>query len=211
MFSNDSRLISEALNDLHNMPPLDYLLTAKMCYQPSHNEVIVWNPGQAIGRAASGTRAYVYSLDGSSWSTRDFDGVKLNTNELFLRRASDHILLLDLDEEEVRPDQPVRVHMVTRPLKFGSTEYKRLETLILRLHTSESQPMRLLVEGSTDLKTWTALRDTDSLDAGRDILLRRFPCSMCYLRVTFEATVGTPLEFTQFDMEYYLRFLHRLR
>lgn len=211
MFSNDSRLISEALNDLHNMPPLDYLLTAKMCYQPSHNEVIVWNPGQAIGRAASGTRAYVYSLDGSYWSTRDFDGVKLNTNELFLRRASDHILLLDLDEEEVRPDQPVRVRMVTRPLKFGSTEYKRLETLILRLHTSESQPMRLLVEGSTDLKTWTALRDTDSLDAGRDILLRRFPCSMCYLRVTFEATVGTPLEFTQFDMEYYLRFLHRLR
>lgn len=211
MFSNDSRLISEALNDLHNMPPLDYLLTAKMCYQPSHNEVIVWNPGQAIGRAASGTRAYVYSLDGSYWSTRDFDGVKLNTNELFLRRASDHILLLDLDEEEAQPDQPVRVRMVTRPLKFGSTEYKRLETLILRLHTSESQPMRLLVEGSTDLKTWTALRDTDSLDAGHDILLRRFPCSMCYLRVTFEATVGTPLEFTQFDMEYYLRFLHRLR
>lgn len=213
MFSNDSRLISEPLNDLHNMPPLDYLLTAKMCYQPSHNEVIVWNPGQAIGRAASGTRAYVYSLDGNYWSTRDLDGVKLNTNELFLRRASDHILLLDLEEEEeeVRSDHPVRVRMVTRPLKFGSTEYKRLETLILRLHTSESQPMRLLVEGSTDLKTWTALRDTDSLDAGRYILLRRFPCSMRYLRVTFEATVSTPLEFTQFDMEYYLRFLHRLR
>jgi hypothetical protein len=211
MFSNESRLISEPLNDLHNMPPLDYLLTAKMCYQPSHNEVIVWNPERTIGRAASGTRAYVYSLDGSYWSTRDLDGVKLNTNELFFRRASDHILLLDLNEEEARPDQPVRVRMVTRPLKFGSTEYKRLESLLLRLHTPEAQPMRLLVEGSADLKTWFTLRDTHSLDADRDILLRRFPCSMCYLRVTFEATVGAPLEFTQFDMEYYLRFLHRLR
>lgn len=211
MFSNESRLISEPLNDLHNTPPLDYLRTARLYYQPAHNEVIVWNPAQAIGRAAAGTRAYVYSLDGSYWSTRDFYGAKLNTNELFVRLAPGHIQLLNLDEEEAWPDQPVRIRLVTRPLKFGSTEYKRLESMILRLHTPKAYPMQLLVEGSTNLKTWTTLRDANSLNAGRDILLRRFPCSMCYLRVTFEAAVSSQLEFTQFDMEYYLRFLHRLR
>ena len=71
--------------------------------------------------------------------------------------------------------------------------------------------MQLIVEGSTDLKTWTTMRNTDLSAADRDILLRRFPYSMCYLRVTFEAAVSSRLEFTQFDMEYYLRFLHRLR
>lgn len=211
MFSNESRLISEPLNDLHNTPPLDYLRTAKLCYQPAHNEVIVWNPVHTIVRAASGTRAYVYSLDGGYWSTRDIYGAKLNTNELFVRPSSDRILLLDLDEEEVQPDKPVRIRLVTRPLKFGSTEYKRLESMILRLHTPKAYPMQLIVEGSTNLKTWTTLRDANSLNADRDILLRRFPCSMCYLRVTFEAAVSSWLEFTQFDMEYYLRFLHRLR
>lgn len=211
MFSNESRLISEPLNDLHNTPPLDYLRTAKLYYQPAHNEVIVWNPAQAIGQAAAGTRAYVYSLDGSYWSTRDFYGAKLNTNELFVRLAPGHIQLLNLDEEEAWPDQPVRIRLVTRPLKFGSTEYKRLESMILRLHTPKAYPMQLIVEGSTDLKTWTTMRNTDLSAADRDILLRRFPCSMCYLRVTFEAAVSSRLEFTQFDMEYYLRFLHRLR
>ena len=101
--------------------------------------------------------------------------------------------------------------MVTRPLKVGTTDYKRLESLILRLHSLKLQPIRLVVEGSTDLKAWTKLRDTDYKDTDRDIRLLRFPASMRYLRVTLEASVAAQLEFTQFDMEYYLRFLHRLR
>ena len=210
MFSNESRLISEPINDLHNTPPLDYLRTAKLCYQPAHNEVIVWNPTHAIGRAAAGTRAYVYSLDGGYWSTRDFDGVKLNTDELAVH-TSNQLLILDLSEEEARSGQKIRVRLVTRPLKFGSTEFKRLETFVARLHTSSPQSLRLLFEGSSDLKTWITLRDTGFITADRDTLLRRFPCSMRFLRVTLEADLDAGFELAQFDAEYYTRFLHRLR
>lgn len=210
MFSNESRLISEPINNLHNTPPLDYLRTAKMCYQPAHNEVIVWNPAHAIGRAVAGTRAYVFSLDGGYWSTRDLEGVKLNTDELVVH-TSNQFLVLDLSEEEARSGQPVRIRLVTRPLKFGSTEFKRLETFVARLHTQSPQSLRLLFEGSTDLKAWTVLRDTGFFRTDRDTLLRRFPGSIRFLRVTLEADLDAGFELAQFDAEYYTRFLHRLR
>lgn len=210
MFSNESRLISEPINNLHNTPPLDYLRTAKMCYQPAHNEVIVWNPAHAIGRAVAGTRAYVFSLDGGYWSTRDLEGVKLNTDELVVH-TSNQFLVLDLSEEEARSGQPVRIRLVTRPLKFGSTEFKRLETFVARLHTQSPQSLRLLFAGSSDLKTWITLRDTGFFRTDRDTLLRRFPGSIRFLRVTLEADLDAGFELAQFDAEYYTRFLHRLR
>lgn len=210
MFSNESRLISEPINNLHNTPPLDYLRTAKMCYQPAHNEVIVWNPAHAIGRAVAGTRAYVFSLDGGYWSTRDLEGVKLNTDELVVH-TSNQFLVLDLSEEEARSGQSVRIRLVTRPLKFGSTEFKRLETFVARLHTQSPQSLRLFFEGSSDLKTWITLRDTGFFRTDRDTLLRRFPGSIRFLRVTLEADLDAGFELAQFDAEYYTRFLHRLR
>lgn len=211
MFSNQSKLISESLNDLHNTPPLDYLCTAKMCYQPAHNEVIVWNPDHTIGRAAAGTRAYVYSLDGGYWSTRDFSGVKLNTSELFLREQPNLIRILDLTEEEARPDRPVPIRLVSRPIKFGSAEFKRLETFIPRLRASAPQSMRLIFEGSNDLREWITLRDTGFFRTDRDTTVRRFPSSVRFLRITLETDTYGGFELSLFDAEYYLRFLHRLR
>jgi hypothetical protein len=211
MSSEGVSLISEPVNDLHNTPPIEFLRTAYLCYHPSHNEVFAWNPELPKQSAGAGSSAYVYSLSGHYWTTRDIDGIKLNTNELIVRENGDHIRILDIDNEEFRPDQVIKARIVSRPLKLGSTEYKRLETLVLRLHALEPQPIRILIEGSTDLKTWITLRDTGAVSADRDVLLRRFPCSMCYLRLTLEASVASQLDLTRFDMEYYLRFHHRLR
>ena len=211
MSSEGVSLISEPVNDQHNTPPIEFLRTAYLCYHPSHNEVSVWNPELPKQSAGAESSAYIYSLSGHYWTTRDMDGAKLNTNELIVRDSNEHIQILDIDNEEFRPDQVIKVRIVSRPLKLGSTEYKRLETLVLRLHALEPQPIRILIEGSTDLKTWITLRDTGAVSANRDVLLRRFPCSMCYLRLTLEASVASQLDLTRFDMEYYLRFHHRLR
>lgn len=211
MSSEGVSLISEPVNDLHNTPPIEFLRTAYLCYHPAHNEVFVWNPEQPARSIDSYPAAYVYSLSGDYWSTRDMDGVKLNTNEMIVRDSGNHIRIIDIDNEECRSDQVIKARIVSRPLKLGSTEYKRLETLVLRLHALEPQPIRILIEGSTDLKTWITLRDTGAVSADRDVLLRRFPCSMCYLRLTLEASVASQLDLTRFDMEYYLRFHHRLR
>ena len=211
MSSEGVSLISEPVNDQHNTPPIEFLRTAYLCYHPAHNEVFVWNPDQPTQKSVSEHAAYVYSLSGNYWITRDMNGMKLNTNELIVRDSGDRIRILDIDNEEFRADQVIKVRIVSRPLKLGSTEYKRLETLVLRLHALEPQPIRILIEGSTDLKTWITLRDTGAVSADRDVLLRRFPCSMCYLRLTLEASVASQLDLTRFDMEYYLRFHHRLR
>ena len=210
MSSEGVSLISEPVNDQHNTPPIDLLRTAYLCYHPAHNEVFVWNPEQPARSIDSYPAAYVYSLSGDYWSTRDMDGVKLNTNEMIVRDSGDHIRIIDIDNEECRSDQVIKVRIVSRPIKLGTTEYKRLETLILRLYALQPQSMRIIVEGSVDLKTWLTLRDTGFLDSDRDILLRRFPCSARYLRFVFEAKASDHLELTRFDTEYYMRFRHRL-
>lgn len=218
MFSNQSKLISESINDLQNMPPLDYLRSARLYYQHPFNEVIVWD-----GRKQTGdySKAYVYSLDGGYWSTRDFEGIKLNTDEIVARNLSwmasasgqppiDAIAILDLNEERSRTTSPT-VRLITRPIKLGSVEFKRLETFILRMFAPVMQGVQFRFEASVDLKTWRLLRDSDLISADGDIAFRRFPFSFRYLRVILEVDVYQDFKLTMFDLEYYMRFMHRLR
>lgn len=210
LFSNQSKLISEPLNDLQNLPPLEFLRNARMCYQHPFNEVIVWDDSKATDGTYQQNTAFVYSLGGGYWSTRDFEGTKLNTDEIFARKNAGLIFILDLNGETARLGNPSTVRLVTRPIKLGSAEFKRLETFIPRLFAEIPLTVEISFEASVDQKTWIPLRK-DCIDTDRDFTLRRFPFSFRYLRISLETIISKNFELTRFDIEYYLRFLHRLR
>lgn len=209
--SYQSSLLSEPINDAANQPRLDFLRKLRMCYQHPFGEIIFFDPTHSNGGSVDTEGAFVFSLANKTWSTRDFEGVKLNTHEVFLRDSSLQVLLLDLDREELRPEASVIARLISRPIKFGSVEFKRLETIILRIRASEPTTMRLTLAASVDLKNWVVLRDSGPIRSSSDPVIRRTPLSFRYLRVRVEIILLDDIEFTGMDIEYYLRFLHRLR
>ena len=207
MFSNESSLISGPINDNNNHPLLDFLRTAHLCYQHINNEVVVYNTDE------KSNRAFVFSLDNKTWSTRQFVGNKINNDDIIFPRTDNRIRIQRLNEEiapSAHPDGSVLVKFVSRPIKLGSMEFKRLETFIARLVASGSYSTTITLEGSVDLKTWITLREVTA-SADRDISVRRTPSSFRYLRATLSVVVPEDFELSGYDLEYYLRFLHRLR
>ncbi|MEG2370815.1 MAG: hypothetical protein RSB23_06595 [Alistipes sp.] len=203
LYSNQSKLISTALNDPNNQPPLDYLTTAQLCYHPKFNEIIVWNETKNTGNTPKYDYAFVYALEGGYWSTRSFSGGKLNTSEIIDNS------IFEISEESPATT-PVTARITSRPIKFGSMEFKRLETLIPRLVSDRNQSIRFVLEASVDQKTWMPLRTIET-QLDRDVVFRRVPYSFRYLRICMDATLTGDFEISGFDAEYYLRFTHKLR
>lgn len=176
------------------LPDFDeYIGSARLMFNRKESELIVYNPAYCY--------AYIYSLSGPYWTRRTWDGfVEPYFNEL---ATSSGIATLS-EEDSSRPLPESR--LITRPLKFGSLEYTRLETLAARLHRDESTSFVLSVEGSDDAVHWHPLHSERNLRH-----IRRTPSSFRYHRVILSATVGVYLAITHFDVEFYNRFIHRLR
>ena len=130
-------------------------------------------------------------------------GTVLNNNEIV---SPEGIRLLD--DETSQSD--VECMIVTRPLKFGNTEFKRLETLVARIESSDCYT-HVTIEGSHDCHTWIELRDDWKHISNRDILIRRTSMSCEFFRLKIHLTAHAPLNISSVDIEYYLRFTGRLR
>ncbi len=192
-----AKLLSEAINDPYNNVPTDFFAGATLHFQHRYNELLLHNPAYGY--------AYVYSIPEGQWSTRDFPGLKLNDNHVVDQSNT----LYDFESEE--NVSGVSCLLATRPLKFGSTEFKRIETLVTRL-VSETLPaeVSLKIEGSYDLINWFVLRD-ESVTTSGDLLLRRTPASAKFFRITLTARVTGAFTLNSLDFELYTRMLHRLR
>ena len=105
------------------------------------------------------------------------------------------------------PARPVaECRLITRPLKLGSLEYKRLETLVARMRWGAGRSFRLEVEGSDDAIRWFSLRSERNRS-----MIRRTPSSFRYHRFRLVGSGADYLAITHFDVEFYNRFIHRLR
>ena len=127
----------------------------------------------------------------------------LNNNEIV---SPEGIRLLD-DEA---PQGDVECMIVTRPLKFGNTEFKRLETLVACIESSDCYT-HVTIEGSHNCHTWIELRDDWKHISSRDILIRRTAMSCKFFRLKIHLTTHAPLSIFGVDAEYYLRFTGQLR
>ncbi len=171
----------------------DYARSARLMFNRKESELIVYNPATDY--------AYIYSLSGQYWTRRVWDGaVEPYFNELATGAG-----VVSLSEED--PARPVaECRLITRPLKLGSLEYKRLETLVARMRWGAGRSFRLEVEGSDDAIRWFSLRSEWNRS-----MIRRTPSSFRYHRFRLVGSGADYLAITHFDVEFYNRFIHRLR
>lgn len=213
--SNGTSLISEALNDEFNAPNIDFWKSASLSLHPKYNEVIAYSESKDEQDNVIWPHAFVFSLDNQTWSTRDWyyantkSQYQINTGDIVSIDNAMHIL--DTNEEARSYDQTTTVHLISRPIKFGSMEFKRIETLIPRIEVDAAQPLRITIEASSDLVSWVTLREISTLTSNHTLTIRRTSCSARYFRIAMEVNVTHNFALSGFDMEYYLRFLHRLR
>lgn len=201
-----TQVISTPINDKANRPPLDFLRSCKLIYPKERNEIILHN--ETLGKGV----AYIYNLDAGYWSTRDLKGYKLNTDELYTVNNN----IYDLANEDESIGLPMS--FVTRPMKLGNIEFKRLETIIPRLATGEHPiEFKMSVEGSVDGSTYMPMRSANvDFEANKvnPITLRRTPFSAKYIKMMFDIS---PVEenynpsFSHIDIEWYRKLPHRMR
>lgn len=204
--SNGTALLSKALNDAEDKPLLDYLRDAELLDFKPYNELILHRPESDY--------AFVLALKDGYWATRDFNGSSIGADKLYLcddyGSGKSHTIL-DLSKRETGESQSASIK--TRPLKFGSHEFKRLETFIPRLRAVGGVELTIRFYGSNDRVNWALLREVRT-DADVDLTLRRFPFSARYIYVEIlidPIDVGAGFDISSFDIEYYNRFLSRLR
>lgn len=173
----------------------DYLAGAEIHYQFKYGDLLVYNPAYSY--------AYVYAVQHGVWSTRDMAGTVLNNDEIV---TASHLSVLD-DEA---PQRPTECLAVTRPVKLGNTEFKRLETLVARVASRDTYA-HLHIDGSNDCARWLHLRDEWCNVRDMDMRLRRTPCSCKYFRFTLHLTANEPLAVTGIDTEFYPRFVGKFR
>lgn len=197
-------LLSEAINYPNNIPLLDYLQSANLYHHKPYNEIIVHNPNYDY--------AYIYAVNGGYWSTRDLWGVKLDSERLYIGDSVAH-RILSLAQHEGNEVRPISIR--TRALKFGNHEFKRLETFIARMRAVPGAAVTIRFYGSNDRVNWALMREVEFENIDIEMTLRRFPFSARYIYVEFESdgieATGAYFEISSMDMEYYLKFVRRLR
>lgn len=188
-----SQLLSEPLGD--GSAIAGYLAGAEIHYQFKYGDLLVYNPAHAY--------AYVFSVRHGVWSTRDMAGTVLNNDRVVTASR-----IAALDDET--PQRATECLVLTRPVKAGSTEFKRLETVVARIASPDCYA-HLRIDGSNDCDRWMHLRDEWCNVRDMDARLRRTPCSCKFFRFTLHLTANEPLTVTGIDTEYYIRFVKKLR
>lgn len=200
--ANQTALLSQSINDADNKPLLDYLRGAVLFDFKPYGELIVHNPESDY--------AFILALKDGYWSTRDFVGRRLSNDKIYIYDGGSRHKILDLGKRET--GEPLTASLKTRPLKFGSNEFKRLETFIPRLRAAGYVTLGIRFYGSTDRVNWGLMREVYG-DFDVDVVIRRFPFSARYIYVEMdiEPVNVSSFDISSMDMEYYLKFLRRMR
>lgn len=203
-----TQLISSPIHGKDGRPPLDFLRDCQIMWPKEHNEVIFHNPYN------DNNIAYVFNLDAGYWSTRTLVGTKINTDEMVSENS-----IYDLTHEDI--SKTLAGAIVTRPIKLGNVEYKRVDTIIPRMSTGPSPIwFGMDASGSVDGSTYHPLRTVSGmpLDANKvsPIVIRRTPFSAKYFKLIFRIqTMPNEDNFapsiTHIDFEWYTKFQGRMR
>lgn len=197
-----SQLISSALNNLWGKTP-KWLVEAKMLgWKYDTNEVMV---------AGDDSDIYVFNLGAGLWSSRSKPITyisKLLANNVLV--GGDSQTIYSIQQEGDFSSGGGYVRILTRSIKMGEYEMKRIEALIARLSASAKLPFRITIYGSIDGVKYGILRQATVAEQS-SIRLTHVPMSVRYIKIGIEFPSSTEMVFTSFDIEYYNRFVNRLR
>ena len=196
--SEASTLISSPIHDKDGRPPLDFLRTCQIMWPKQQNEVIFHNPDNG------GEIAYVFNLDAGYWSTRSLKGTKINTDEMV---DGNTIYNLAAEDETKRPT----CNIITRPIKLGNVEFKRLETIIPRMNAEGiSGRSNIGLSGAVKPNEYMSLR-VATAPWPDPLIFRRTPFSAKYFKMSLTADALPSFSITHIDFEWYRKFQHRMR
>lgn len=203
-----SKVISTPIHNADGIPDIDFLKSCVFLAPKQFNEIVLLDN--------IGDTHYVYNLDYGYWSTRELDGTKINTDELVDNGAG---IIYDLNDED--EDVALDCEIKTRPIKLGNVDYKRLETIIPRMRTTnDSIELGISLEASNDGSTYVNLYKTDSLfgfseNINNPLVIRRVPFSAKYFKLQLNVIPVNEDQFatsiTHIDFEWYMRFSRRMR
>lgn len=202
-----SQVISTPIHKANGMPDIEFLKDAVFIHPKQRNEVLLHNSTQK--------KTYVYNLDARYWSTRDMTGVKINTDELV---DKDNKCIYDLNDENENAEGLIAT-IVTRPVKLGNVEYKRLETIIPRICIGQIDAAVGMKVYAIDEQSISLLREIASEpydpNAINPIVLRRVPYSAKYFQIELKFAPEQGSQYfptiTHIDFEWYRRFSRRMR
>ena len=203
-----SKVISTPIHGADGIPDIDFLKSCVFLAPKQFNEIVLLDN--------IGDTHYVYNLDYGYWSTRELEGEKINTDELVDNKAG---IIYDLNDED--EDVALDCKIKTRPIKLGNVDYKRLETIIPRMRTTnDSIELGISLEASNDGSTYVNLYKTDSLfgfseNINNPLVIRRVPFSAKYFKLQLNVIPVNEEQFatsiTHIDFEWYRRFSRRMR
>lgn len=200
--NNGTQVISTPINDSNNTPPLDFLRSCALIYPKEHNEIILHNDALGYGKA------YVYNIEAGYWSTRDLKGYKLNTDELV-----DGVEIYDLANED--ESKSLNCEIVTRPLKLGDVEFKRLETIIPRMSLNEQTNAAITISGAVQRGGFYEMRYLEHTASSPydEVVIRRTPFSARYfmMQLAFSHPLDSlSMSISHIDIEWYKKLRHRM-
>lgn len=205
--SNGNHLLSEPINNSSNDVNVNYLKSVMLLSQKSWNEVLLYNPNDAEHLA------YIYSLDGNYWSTRDIKGGKINVDELVYKDSNYITHIFDTNAEALTNATTYTATLETRPIKMQSTEYKKIETFIARITaTAELNDINLTVSRCKDDWSTTPIKDVDIASLTKaGIRLVHMPVSAKAFVFAISLPIKVNFNVTGFDVELFNRFVKRIR
>lgn len=141
----------------HTGSPADFFAKCRIVYDYANKRFIFVTIGSAL--------AWIYSFTSASWSTAETEPMQaiLNTYpHSFIQMGGE---IIKLDKPYPYEGEPGKGHIVTRPVKMESLQYKILHQIVLQ--GIFSRPQTIKVYGSQDGSTWHCLGTSQSRRIGR--------------------------------------------
>lgn len=196
-----SQLLSAPLNSLWGKTPKWLIEANVLGWKYDTNEVFI---------SGGDSNIHVLNLGAGLWSTRTKPAEhisKLLANRLLV--GGDSQMLYSIQEDgDFLAEESVRI--LTRPIKMGAYEMKRIETFIARFSANAELALKVTIYGSIDGVKYGVLRQAN-VSSQSSIRLTHVPMSVRYFKLGLEFPSVTDVVFTSFDIEYYNRFINRLR
>lgn len=168
---------------------------------------INWEYGELLCRLSSG-KVYVWNVGANVWSQREDIAGHIKDGYIGQPTQKDGILIYDINKEN---EGEIKIELRTRPLKFDSLGFKKIDSLIARLASPNADIWNIKVESSNDCQQWHTIKWATTQGMTSDIGLRRFGQSARFYRLTIEGNVKGKVAFTQIDMTIQDRYNNKLR
>lgn len=158
----------QGISNLNVVPIRDYLDKGNivLAYNYKRNEVYL---SGGSWTASEVQYSYVYNLRSQKWSIADFN-FNLTTNSYPELVVYDYDAQLSFNDVEIKS----KVVAISRPIKLGTTEYKRLRQAALR--GTFTGPLDLYLLGSHDGAAWACIGGKEIAEdkEHRDIVTQMF-------------------------------------